>query len=264
MNDGGGRVVPSSGFNRQPRLHRQLLQVLIGNVTSEAIAVGSLLPREADLATQYGVSRGTAREAIRGLEERGLVSVKHGHGAIVNDPSEWDVLDADVLSGLITGRAGVSVIRDVLECRRILEVEAAGLAAERAETDAIAGVQRALEQMVTLAPEPAPPMGLQDPFHEADLAFHEAVMVAADNRALYRLTEPVQRAFLIQRQPLSHPEARVTRAVPEHRAVYDAIAVRDAKGAREAMRQVIATVEVYLTQYAEARAASEARGDQVY
>src|SRR5215218_3429617 len=78
------------------RLHRQLMRVLIADIASGALTPGDKLPREADLAAQFSVSRGVARECIRGLEERGLVDVKHGRGATVNPEQRWDVFDPDV------------------------------------------------------------------------------------------------------------------------------------------------------------------------
>ncbi len=67
------------------------------------LAEGELLPRESDIAARFGVSRGVARECIRGLEERGLVTVRHGHGAIVKAEHEWDRFDPDVLAALLGG-----------------------------------------------------------------------------------------------------------------------------------------------------------------
>jgi GntR family transcriptional repressor for pyruvate dehydrogenase complex len=61
-----------------------------------------MLPREVDLAAEFDVSRGVARETIRAMEERGLISVKHGKGATVNEPDGWDVFDPDVLAAMLS------------------------------------------------------------------------------------------------------------------------------------------------------------------
>jgi DNA-binding FadR family transcriptional regulator len=53
-----------------------------------------MLPREVDLAAEFEVSRGVARETIRAMEERGLVSVKHGKGATI-EADDWDVFDPE-------------------------------------------------------------------------------------------------------------------------------------------------------------------------
>src|SRR3954470_14732151 len=108
------------------RLHEHLMQVLIADVAGGRLAPGASLPRETDLAASFGVSRGVARECIRGLEERGLVSVKHGRGATVSEADRWDVFDPEVLAALLECEQGADILGEYLECRRILEIEAAG------------------------------------------------------------------------------------------------------------------------------------------
>src|SRR5687767_9257026 len=115
-----------------PRLHRQVMNLLLGEIAGGALAAGDVLPREADLAAEHGVSRDVIRECMRGLEERGIVRVKHGRGATVLPASQWDTFDPDVLSAMLERSDNAAVLDEYLECRSILEVEAAGLAAERA------------------------------------------------------------------------------------------------------------------------------------
>ena len=67
--------------HRMSRLHTGAMRVLIGEIASGRYPEGELLPRELDLAERFDVSRNVARECVRGLEERGLVSVRHGRGA---------------------------------------------------------------------------------------------------------------------------------------------------------------------------------------
>src|ERR671915_2498515 len=103
------------------RLHRQLMRVLVADIVTGVVPAGNMLPREADLAREFGVSRGVAREAIRGLEERGLVTVKHGRGATVNTDGAWDVFSPEVLSALLESERSPEVLGQYLECRRVLE-----------------------------------------------------------------------------------------------------------------------------------------------
>ena len=60
-----------------------LAQALMKDITQGVYPVGSLLPTEHDLCTQFGLSRHTVREAIRRLRERGLVTRKRGVGTTV-------------------------------------------------------------------------------------------------------------------------------------------------------------------------------------
>jgi DNA-binding FadR family transcriptional regulator len=226
------------------------MRVVIGDIVAGALEPGDMLPREADLATQFSVSRGVAREAIRGLEERGLVSVKHGRGATVNADVEWDLFSPDVLAVLLESAQGAEVLREYLECRRILEIEAAGLAAERATAAHLSVLADALAQMTAGAERAVSNPAAEAFYHEADIAFHRAVIAATGNRALSRMTDPIHRALAAARRPLARPEQRLQRSLPEHQRILTAIADHDPTAAREAMGAHLLTVETYLNEYA--------------
>jgi DNA-binding FadR family transcriptional regulator len=136
------------------RKHRDVMRLLIADIVSGVRPAGDMLPKEVDLAAEFEVSRGVARETIRAMEERGLISVKHGRGATINEPADWDVFDPDVLAAMLDGGRGSGVLAENLECRRILEVEAAGLAAERAGKRDVAHLATAMERMEQTAARP--------------------------------------------------------------------------------------------------------------
>ena len=225
------------------------MRVIIGDIASGSYAEGELLPRESDIAERFGVSRGVARECIRGLEERGLVTVRHGHGAIVTAEQEWDRFDPDVLAALLGGPRAAEVLGEYLECRRILEVEAAGLAAERSTPDAQQALADAFERMrLTAEGARANPAGEQL-YHDADVAFHRAVVRAAGNPVLGEMTEPIHRALAATFGALARPRMRFERGLPEHERILEAIGSGDANDAREAMRAHLLTVEGYLREF---------------
>lgn len=230
------------------------MRVLIADIVSGALAPGTQLPREADIASQFGVSRGVARECIRGLEERGLVTVKHGRGATVNPESEWDVFDPDILAALLDAEQGATILAEYLECRRILEIEAVGLAAERATERDLATLSDAFARMTTSADRARSNPAAEELFHQADIAFHRAVIAATGNRALGNMTDPIHRALGEARRPLARPEHRIDRSLPEHRRILAAIAGGDSHEARAAMHDHLVTVEGYLREYAQSLA----------
>ena len=92
------------------RKHRDVMRLLIAEIVSGRRAVGDMLPKEVDLADEFEVSRGVARETIRALEERGLIKVRHGKGASVNEPDRWDVIDPDVLAATLESRSSGDVL----------------------------------------------------------------------------------------------------------------------------------------------------------
>ena len=138
-----------------------------GFIERGALKPGDRLPAERDLATQIGVSRPTIRAGLRTLAAIGIVRSRHGSGTYI--PEGPPALNTDALSFLaalhgFTRRRGMAA-------RRILEVGAAGLAAERATA----------EQVATLAEEVASLFAsMQEPrvFLVHDINFHRGVAAA--------------------------------------------------------------------------------------
>jgi GntR family galactonate operon transcriptional repressor len=230
------------------RLHQHLMRLLLSDIARGVLGENERLPAEAELARQFGASRGVVREALRSLEERGVIKVHHGRGAVVTPPRRWNLLDADVLGAVLETPASANVLHEFLECRRILEVEAAGLAAVRATVEDLSRLADAFARM-TASAERAPSLIAEDLFHEADVAFHGAIFQAAENRILSRIVEPIQRALQTARRPLARPQARIERAIPEHRAILTAIAAHEPEAARAAMLAHLETIEGYLREY---------------
>jgi GntR family transcriptional repressor for pyruvate dehydrogenase complex len=230
------------------RLHREMMRTLAGEIATGALQEGEMLPREVDLAERFDISRGVTREGIRALEERGLLSVRHGRGATIAPRSRWDLLDPDVIAILLDGPAASDVLGDYLECRRIIEVEAAGLAAERIGTEHAARLEQQLAAMEDAVRSRAPDAEAR--FHAADVAFHEVLVEATGNLALGTLARRVHDALLTARYPLARPAYRKQRALPEHRAIFEAVTGKRPADARAAMEQHLATVGQYLEQHA--------------
>jgi GntR family transcriptional repressor for pyruvate dehydrogenase complex len=179
------------------------------------------------------------------MEERGLISVKHGKGATVNEADRWNVFDLDVLGVMLEIGEGSDILAEYIECRRILEVEAAALAAERATPDQLEPAVEALRRMEESARRP-PSQAAGDLFHESDIAFHQALIAATGNRALGGLVERIHSALLLARYPLARSQSRVERALPEHRRILDAVRAGDEAAARDAMNAHLDTVAGYL------------------
>ena len=230
------------------RKHRDVMRILIADIVSGVRPAGDMLPKEVDLAAEFDVSRGVARETIRAMEERGLISVKHGKGATVNEPEDWDVFDPDVLAATLDSERGSEVLAEYLECRRILEVEAAGMAAQRATKRDVDHLTKALRRMEETAARPES-QAAEERFHEADIAFHQALIGATGNRALGGLVERIHSALLLARFPLARPQYRQERALPEHRRILAAVTAKDPDEARSAMSDHLDTIAGYLDEH---------------
>jgi DNA-binding FadR family transcriptional regulator len=236
-------------------LHREVMRVLIGDIVGGAAPAGERLPTLTELSAQFRVSTGVVRECQRALAERGLVSVRHGRRAIVLPESEWDVFDPDVLTPLIGAGRAEGVLSECLEARRVLEVEAAGLAAERATPEALAGLSEAFEQMGAAAERARTNPAAEPLYQQADIDFHRAIIRAAGNRPLARLAEPLHRALSATFATLARPQTRFERGLPEHQRILEAIRSRDREGAGQAMHEHLLTVESYLRERSRDRGA---------
>jgi GntR family transcriptional repressor for pyruvate dehydrogenase complex len=231
------------------RKHRDAMMELAGDIVAGRLAPGAVLPREVALAERYEISRGVARECLRALEERGLVTVKHGSVTTVNPRDSWDLFDVDVLTAALASPEADRLLGEYLECRRIIEVEAAGLAAERATRERIGALEDRFEAMVA-AVAIRPAREQERAYHAADVAFHIALVEATGNAPLASLVKRIDDALLAARYPLARPAYRRTRAIPEHEAILVAVRARDGAGARAAMREHLDTIEGYLREHA--------------
>jgi GntR family transcriptional regulator, transcriptional repressor for pyruvate dehydrogenase complex len=191
-----------------------------------ALRPGDRLPAERDLATQIGVSRPTIRAGLRTLAAMGVVRSRHGSGTYI--PDGPPALNTDALSFLAALHGFTR--EEMYEARRILEVGAAGLAAERATS----------EQVATLAEEVASLFAsMQDPqvFLVHDINFHRGVASASGNPIVASLVEMVSAMYYESRRETAvrASERDLRDAAEMHRRIYQAIRARDAETARRAM-----------------------------
>jgi GntR family transcriptional repressor for pyruvate dehydrogenase complex len=129
-------------------------------------------------------------------------------------------------------------------------VVAAGLAAEHATTDDLAALSGSFAEMTEAAEHAMTSVEAEARFHEADVAFHQALVAAGRNRPLELATDALRPALCTARRMLARPQLREQRALPEHREILAAVAQGDADAARAAMAAHLNTVESYLREYA--------------
>jgi DNA-binding FadR family transcriptional regulator len=215
------------------RLHAHVVDVLVPMIVSGELAPGSLLPTEPEMSARFNVSRPVVREALRVLGAKGLIDVRHGSGTRVTTPDRWDPLDPLVLGALRGRGASAAVLHDLLEARTIVECEVAALAAQRADANDRAALDDALATMRASVGEPPR-------FVTGDSAFHLALLRAARNRVLERMTQPMHELLSYAQALTDAIPGVLTRALGEHERIAGAVARRDAAGAREAMRDHLA------------------------
>ncbi len=188
-------------------------------------------PTEAELAINFTASRTVAREAVKMLSAKGLLSSRPRQGTKVEPVASWNLLDPDVTRWMMERPFTARVYRDYTEVRLAIEPVAAALAARRASASDLAAIRTALETMSNEAEH-------HDRALLADIDFHVAVLRAAGNPFLIQLRELIQTALTIS-IGLTNRIAGHTANIDDHAAVFSAIERKDAAGAEAAMRQIL-------------------------
>jgi GntR family transcriptional repressor for pyruvate dehydrogenase complex len=187
---------------------------------------GDRLPSQRELVSRMGLSQTVVREALRSLTSIGVIDIQPGRGAFVRSVSPDMLIHPELLS-LILQR---ETLLQALEVRKILEVEAIGLAAERATAEDLAELERILKQIERDAHSDEKPLR-HAPY------FHHAIAKASHNQVLANMVKSFVR--LLQRGA-----EVIAERVPEHREreyrihaeLYEPILRRDPEEARRRMK----------------------------
>ncbi len=200
---------------------------------------GDRLPAERDLALHVGVSRPTVRAGLGALAAMGVVRARHGSGTYI--PEGPPTLASEPLTFLAALHGITS--EEMYETRRVLEVSAAGLAAERATAD----------QLATMAEEVASlfaSLGNAQVFLVHDINFHRSVASASGNPMIATLVDMVSRLFYETRRETAQraTDRNLRDAADMHRKIYQAIRSRDVDQARQAMNDHLLRSSAYQAQ----------------
>jgi GntR family transcriptional repressor for pyruvate dehydrogenase complex len=184
----------------------------------------SLLPPERVLCGTLGVSRPALREAIRILQSRGLLLVRHGVGARVTGATSRPVKE-------VYHRAlgGSDVAAKLMEARLALEPAIAALAAARADAEDLSRIEDLLDAF-------AHAMAELPRLAELDVAFHQALASAARNPLFTVMLEPLGQ-LLAEERLTGLVQLSPANALAHHRAIHAAVAARRPELASRRMRQ---------------------------
>jgi|SRR5271157_2472161 len=219
------RRMPKRSF-RGGRLSSQVAQQL-EEMIAETLPPGNLLLTEKELASQYGVSRIVIREAMKMLEDRGVVEVRAGRGTTVVAPNS-DRVKASLTRLLRkTGTPILEEMNALLEIREVLEENAAALAAVRATPEDLTMIEIALTKMRQRT--------VKEEVFAADLEFHRALALATRNPFFEMILQPLTEVFLKQIQLTGQRDVGWAR----HKRIYEAISRRDPVAARIQVRQLL-------------------------
>ncbi|UZK64927.1 FadR/GntR family transcriptional regulator [Sphingomonas sp. M1-B02] len=217
---------------RSLRLHGTVARELGIRIVSGLLNPGDILEGEIAASVQFNVSRTAYREAIRILAAKGLVNSRPKIGTQVSPRKEWHLLDPDVLGWIFVGEPDPGLIYNLFELRRIVEPDAARLAATRRTTPQLARMRAGLDGVAKhgFATEKG---------RHCDEEFHSALLEASDNDFIVSLTSGVAAAIAITTAFKQHRRPAPHDALPVHLEVFKAIEAGDAQGAHDAMARLV-------------------------
>jgi len=224
------------------RAYENIAAQIEQTITSGQLRVGDQLPGERELAEQFEVSRVVIREAMRNLEARGIVEVRHGSGTYVRSiPSPAVTQSLTLLLELEEAS-----LLDLYVVRQALELVAAPKAAQYATPEEIAALRNCLEEMAPLVKQGIHSEDSFRAFSTKDEEFHRLIAKASHNMPLATLLNAILPLVMSGRLEIINRTGGFQRFIArsgrenaheEHANIVNAIANRDPKAAEHFVYQ---------------------------
>lgn len=225
---------------------KKTYQVIVDKITEFFLAgnlkPGERLPSERELASQFKVSRTSIREALRTMEQNGLIEIRQGGGSYIK-ATDFQSRKEEITAAII--KAENHLVYEMLELRRALEVESAFLAAKRATSTDLEKLRTALENMAVSTQNIE--LG-----HKADLDFHIGIVESTHNsifiNLIHTLSDHMKDTIRATRRHRFTDPSRYEDTMDEHKEIYLAIASGNADKAKGLMEEHITRIREELTE----------------
>lgn len=207
------------------------------------LAPSSLLASENELSQQYSMSRPHVRQALQRLAAAGLIETRHGLGSCVNPKRAWNLFDPMLLHAFVQSGNLAAIATELVELRRMVEVECCRLAAGNIRRDELHDLEMWLTRMEAA-------LDNSEVMAQADVRFHDVIIAASRNRFLQGIMSYLAE-LLTQVRTLTMQTGGLTgrrRAQTHHQMIYDVLVAGDANAAEDAMRAHMKQLEEDMTQ----------------
>lgn len=236
--EAGSVLTCGAMIKARPRsFHDQIVEELGSKIVVGTLASGMQISPEPILAESLGVGRLAVREAMKVLAAKGLIVIRPKTGTHVLPREAWNLFDPAVLRWHAAAPLDEPFIADLVQLRRMIEPEAARIAAAQASDAQIGAVREAFQAMASAS--------AQDDYVAADLRFHAAVLAACNNQFIRQLQGAISEVLKISFKASSARAGRQDRAfaLSLHEALVTALEARDGDAAEAAVHKLIARAE---------------------
>jgi len=220
------------------KIYEEIINQIKNLIHDGTLRPGDKLMSEREMAEHLHVGRQAVREAFRALEALGIIEIRQGDGTFVKEISNQSLAEMLALSVMTHKYTS----KELMEIRKILEVEAAGLAALRRSEEDLLKMRAVIKKM---SEDLSTDLGEQ-----ADWQFHNLVAEAAHNSLLLRFMDSIAdtRSKLLRanREELYQIPGMPQLLLEDHRAIFEAISKGSEHEARQAMLKHLERVEQYI------------------
>jgi DNA-binding FadR family transcriptional regulator len=224
--DPGARWRPS----RPARLSEDVAADVVERIIRGDLPSGAALPNEAALCVYYGVSRPVVREALKVVEQKGLVRIRRGDGTTVQPKSAWALIDSTILRLLLETDDAAALRIDMISLRRDLESDMTARSATRLTDSDFVEMERLIDVLDT---ETSPEL-----LGAANVGFHDLIYTASGNdvaRAVVRQLVGVVEELT----PVTFGRDHFNESNRAHRRIFNHLKAGNAAAASKAMAEHI-------------------------
>jgi len=229
--------------------HRKLYQYIVEELGQRIVKgryqAPDVLPTEDQLCEELSVSRGVLREATKVLTQKGLIQTRPRVGTQVLPRDRWNLFDSDVLLWRLQVEDKFTFLKTVTEVRRIIESEAARLAASRASHKEVSDMKVLMDQMVGILSDDA--NYVYEQYLDIDMAFHNSILKACHNDLLSQISSTMREAVHQAREHDINDIDIQKESLPFHVAIVEGISRKDPEAAYRASQQMFDDVWRYIT-----------------
>lgn len=214
---------------------RNIIEHIARLIIQGTLPTNQILPNEIALAAKFGVSRTMIRDALRSLEEKGLIERRTNVGTRVRSIHSWNLLDSEVLEWSSRTLTQSRFLLSLMELRLIIEPQAATLAAIRANDEALQDIRSSFLRMRS-RDEGTGELLLDT---DADIEFHQAVIKASGNLFVAQFGGVIRAALHHTIYLSNKASVDPTFSLECHRRVMEGIESRNPKLAYDGMWRVL-------------------------